>query len=960
MEKFEVGRTYYGFKVKNKEFINDLDSEAYLFEHEKSKARLIYLKNDDENKVFFITFKTPPKDDCGTAHILEHSVLCGSKKYKLKDPFVELAKGSLNTFLNAMTFGDKTMYPIASKNHKDFNNLMSVYLDAVFNPLIYERKEIFMQEGWHIEVEKGALNFNGVVYNEMKGALSDPEVILNNEVEKSLFSTSVYKYESGGDPLEIVNLTYEDFLDFHKKYYHPSNSYIYLYGDLDINERLKYLNEEYLSNYSYEKIESDIEIEKDYKPKNTVDSFYFTKEKSGTYFSYNFVTGLSTDAKLIMAMSILGYILLETNSSPLKKAIIESKIAEDIESWYDSSNYEPVFMIVAKNADKTKKEEFKKIIDEELEKIYKNGIDKEIVNSSLNIIEFSMREEDFGYKPRGLFYGIKLMKSWLHEENPFDSLKIFELISEIRKESENGYFEKLIKDYFIDNKHTSFVSLNPTDNQDYDFYNKTKELLKVRRESMTEKELQKVIDETKNLLEYQEEPEKQEDLESIPLLNLSEIDKKAEIIENHIVKSNILFTPLKTNGIIYIKFLFDTRNIPQNFIPYIGLFSDLVGKIDTKNYSFEKLPLYINMNSGGILLKNDVYSKNKDDYKSYLSVNAKFLSRNIKEVFNIFNEIIFNSYFDNKENIEKIIKAEKLRLENYISNNLHVTAKLRCISHYSSAEKYKDIVDGVEYLRFLNNLDLKSNFDVLKENLNFIAKQLFNKENLFVSVACTNEDSKLCLDYIKEFIDKLDEKNFEKVNYNFDFSIKKEAIITLGNVLYNSKAANYFNLGYKYSGKMRVLKMIVDLEYLWNKIRVQGGAYGCGCNFTKNGDIYTYSYRDPNIEYTLESYNKIGEFLNKFNANNREMTKFIIGAVNEKPYTNNEKSEISLARYICDIKNEDVQRERDEILSTTLEDLKSFENLFNLAMNENNICVVGNRNKIEDTKTIFDKVSPLI
>ena len=464
MTELKLNEQYYGFTLEEIEEISDIHSTAYLFFHKQSGARLLYLKNCDNNKVFNVAFKTPPSDDCGTPHILEHSVLCGSRKYEAKDPFNELAKGSLNTFLNAMTYADKTMYPVASCNEKDFHNLMDVYLDAVFFPKIYEKKEIFQQEGWRYLFKEDKLDITGVVYNEMKGALADPESQLSGVISRAIFGKTTYGFESGGDPKAIPELTYEDFIDFHKSYYHPSNAYFYLYGDLEPLACLQHIHEDYLAHFTASDTLPVIK-ETDCLEKGMIlrDSYAISEEdeESGTYLAYTLKVGKCTDPERIMALQILSYVLLESNASPLKNALMEADVCDETEGWFDSSIYEMVFSIIGKNADPEKMNTFMEIINQECKRLVSEGLPEDLLQSALRKYDFLLREEDYGSTPKGLIYCTRLMKRWLHGENPYDGLRMLKTMETLKKGSRERYFESLLESVFLQNDEKCYVVFTP-------------------------------------------------------------------------------------------------------------------------------------------------------------------------------------------------------------------------------------------------------------------------------------------------------------------------------------------------------------------------------------------------------------------------------------------------------------------------------------------------------------------
>ena len=515
--KFDTLKNY---ELLQQKTLHDLQSEGYLLRHKKSGARVLLMENNDENKVFSIGFRTPPEDSTGVPHILEHSVLCGSKNFPVKDPFVELVKGSLNTFLNAMTYPDKTVYPVASCNDKDFQNLMHVYMDAVFYPNIYQHEEIFRQEGWsyNLESEEDALTYNGVVYNEMKGAFSSPEGVLDRVVLNTLFPDNTYANESGGDPDVIPELTYEQFLDFHRKYYHPSNSYIYLYGDMDMEEKLNWLDEMYLSEFDTLEIDSEIPLQKSFEEVKEVEMNYSISsnesEEDNTYLSYNKVIGTSLDKELYQAFQVLDYALLSAPGAPLKKVLVDAGIGKDIMGSYDNGIYQPIFSVVAKNANPEQKEEFVSVIEDTLAEIVKNGMDKKALEAGINYHEFRYREADFGNYPKGLMYGLQMFDSWLYDEaQPFLHVEATETFAFLKTQVDKGYFEQLIQRYLLDNTHGAIVVVKPEKGRTARLDKELEAKLQNYKKSLSKEEVAQLVAKTHQLVEYQEAEDVLEDQE---------------------------------------------------------------------------------------------------------------------------------------------------------------------------------------------------------------------------------------------------------------------------------------------------------------------------------------------------------------------------------------------------------------------------------------------------------------
>ena len=611
------------YEVLQTEDLSDLKSKGTLLKHKKSGARVLLMENDDENKVFTIGFRTPPSDSTGVPHIMEHSVLCGSKEFPVKDPFVELVKGSLNTFLNAMTYPDKTVYPVASCNDKDFQNLMHVYMDAVFYPNIYQNDKTFRQEGWSYKLDDpdGELTISGVVYNEMKGAFSSPEGVLDRVVLNSLFPDNTYSVESGGDPEVIPELTYEQFLDFHRKYYHPSNSYIYLYGDMDMEEKLRWLDEKYLSDFENEPVDSEIHLQKPFtEMKEVVQEYSIASEESeedNTYLSYNKVIGTTLDEKLYLAFEILDYALLSAPGAPLKKALLDAGVGKDISGSYDNGVYQPIFSVISKNANVEQKEEFVRVIEDTLKDIVKNGINKKALRAGINYHEFRFREADFGNYPRGLMYGLQLFDSWLYDETkPFIHMQAIPTFEFLKEQVETGYFEELIQKYLLDNTHGSIVIIKPERGRTARMDKELADKLQAYKDSLSKEEIDALVKATKELEEYQEEESAPEDLAKIPVLGREDISREIAPIYNKELETSgvkLVHHEVETNGIGYTALLFDLSGIPEEKLPYISILQSVLGIINTKNYEYSELFNEINVHTGGIGTSLDRRNKGKGE-----------------------------------------------------------------------------------------------------------------------------------------------------------------------------------------------------------------------------------------------------------------------------------------------------------------------------------------------------------
>jgi presequence protease len=967
----ELNKIYHGFKLLEQKHIDEINSTASLFEHEKSGARLFYLQNEDDNKVFSISFRTPPEDSTGVPHILEHSVLCGSRKFPSKEPFVELIKGSLNTFLNAMTFSDKTMYPVASRNNKDFRNLMDVYLDAVLYPNIYKTPEILMQEGWHYELDSkdSELTYKGVVYNEMKGAFSSPESILMRKVQESLFPDTPYGCESGGDPEFIPDLTQEQFTAFHKRYYHPSNSYIFLYGDMDILEQLSFIDGEYLKDFERIQVDSEIPYQKPFNEERKVVLDYpispNEKEEDKTFLSLNFVIGKSTDKELYFAFDILEHLLLETPAAPLKKALIDANLGKDVFGSYDNSVLQPTFSVVVKNSNEDRIDEFKKVVFDTLKGLVSKGIDKKLVESSINIKEFQLREAEFDGYPRGLVYGIKCMDSWLYGENPILHLEYEDALSKVKTALTTNYFEQLIDNYLLNNSHSSLVIVKPNKSLAEEKANELTKKLADYKASLSEADLNKIIQNTQKLRERQETPDPQEVLEKIPLLSLEDIDRKSEKLpteERAVQGIKTLVHPIFTSGIGYVNVYFDSTVVPQDKLPYISLLSSVLGKIGTEKYGYEELSNIININTGGIRFSGDAFAEcgSSEIFRPKFSVRAKSLVEKLPKLMEIIGEILGHTVFEDKKRIKEIIQEMKSRMEMRMLQRGHTVAAKRACSYFSSIANYEETLIGLSFYKFVADLDnnFEAKFAEVAESLKQLSKLIFNKNNLLLSFTGEDKDFSSFEQSFTKLYSNLGDDNPSQIKYSFTPAALNEGLMTSSKVQYVAKAFNFRDLGHSYTGTLQVLKTIVGFDYLWNKVRVQGGAYGAFSNFQWGGNTIFTSYRDPNLTETLEAYNKAAEFVKNFDADSREMTKYIIGTISEvdSPLTPSLKGIVADEYYIRNISHEAVQKERDEILSTDKEAIRKLAPVIAEGMKQNYYCVLGSEEKIKANKDLFGSV----
>ena len=959
------------YELIKHERIEELKSEGYLFRHKLSGARIAILQNDDENKVFSIGFRTPPEDSTGVPHILEHSVLCGSLKYPVKDPFIELAKGSLNTFLNAMTYPDKTVYPVASCNDTDFKNLMDVYLDAVFHPLIDSRKEVFLQEGWHYEMDTtdSPLKYNGVVYNEMKGAYSSPDDVLSRVCMNSLFPDTSYSTESGGDPENIPDLTYEQFVAFHKKLYHPANSYIYIYGNCDMTERLEYLDREYLSDYEYMEVDSAIKEQKPFDKMVRIETEYPVNEEDDnnkSYFSYNIALESSTDKELCMAIDVLDYALLGAPGAPVRQALIDAGLGEDVYGNFEDGIKQPFYSIVAKNVDGDREEEFLKVIKDTLKDLVKNGLNRQTLFAAINSDEFKYREADFGRFPKGLMYGLDMLDTWLYDDDKvFDTLALNDTYKSLRDKINTGYFEKLIEKYFLDNTHASFVVMKPVMGLTEARDKKTALKLEEYKKSLSKDEIERIVKETAELKKYQSEPSTEEELAKIPLLSREDISKDIVPLYNDEKEVNgvkVIHHNIYTNGILYSTLAFNVNSVKDEDIPYLGLLEAVLGYVSTDKYSYDELSNETDIHTGGIIPSFTFYNNidNPDVYTAVFGVKFKTLIPELGVAYDLISQMVFHAKYDDYKRMKEILAETKARLITKIIQSGHLTALNVCFAQMSETGWISEMTSGIGFYNFIS--DLYDNFDSRKE---MIAKKLyeltdviFNRDKLIVSVIGDGEEYIQNEKYLSDFINIVPDKKYPAVTRNIKLSKVKKAYKTAAQVNYVARTGNFLKKGFAYDASLKVLKTILSYDFLWNNVRVMGGAYGCMNDFSVNGRGYFVSYRDPNCGKTNETYEKIADYVRNFDASEREMTKYVIGTFSELdiPMSCSTKGIRSFTSYMCGITEELLKKNRLKALETRAEDIRNLAGIVEAVLKDDYLCVIGNSEAISKDADMFDEI----
>lgn len=964
------------YEILDEHRVEDVQSDGFILRHKKSGARIAILSNNDDNKVFYIGFRTPPEDETGVPHIIEHTTLCGSKKFPVKDPFIELAKGSLNTFLNAMTYPDKTVYPVASCNDQDFKNLMDVYLDAVFNPNITKYEEIFKQEGWHYELtgKDDELKINGVVYNEMKGAYSSPDEVLSSQIYRSLFPDNTYSKDSGGNPEYIPKLTYEAYLDFYHKYYHPSNSYIYLYGDMDVVERLEWLDKEYLSLYDYKKVNSEINKQPAFDEIKNVEAQYSItmddSQENKTYLSYNRVVGDTLDEMLYQAFDVLDYALVSSPGAPVKQALIDAGIGDDVYGSYDAGILQPVFSFVAKNANASQADEFESIIENTLKEVVKTGINKEALLAGINSSEFKFREADFGQFPKGLLFGLNCLDSWLFDDmKPFIHLECLGTFAKLRKAVDTDYFEKLIQEYLLDNTHGSSVTVKPKRGLGNEREEALAKELSDYKASLSDEEIKKLIEDTEHLKKYQEEPSSDEDLRKLPMLTRADMKKNAmpfSNIEDELLDVKVVRHDIESNGIDYISFLFDAGDFAQSELGYLGFFTNALGLVSTEKYSYTDLANATNIYTGGISTGTASHPdiKDRNNFVFKFEVKLKVLEKNLDKALELMEQMLLSSDFTDTKRLGELVAQIKARLQANLSSSGHLVAAMRSMSSFSRYALYQDELKGVAFYRSICHIEkeLSESPKSVSDKLAAIAKKLFARNRMLISFTGNNEAYGNAKPSLEKVIAGFNKMSAVGNQAEVHFNTAKEAFIDASQIQYVAKTGDFICEGYEYTGALRLLRIILSYDYLWINVRVKGGAYGCMNTFLRSGESYFVSYRDPNLSDTLDVYDRIPEYIKNFSPDERDMTKYIIGTFSalDTPMNPEANGSRSLSAYLEGITYEQIQKERNEILNAQPEDIRRLADLVEAVLKKDSICVIGNENMIKESAGLFENVEKLI
>ena len=967
----EINKVYSGFRLDRIERIDEINGTAYEMKHEKSGARLIYIDSPDSNKVFNIAFRTTPHNSTGVAHIMEHSVLCGSRKFPLKEPFVELVKGSLNTFLNAMTYPDKTMYPVASKNDKDFHNLMDVYLDAVFYPRVREDAEIVMQEGWHYELENAddELTYKGVVFNEMKGVYSSPDSVLERQMMRELFPDTTYGVDSGGDPDYITDLTYEEFQEFYRVHFHPSNSYIFLYGDMNIEEQLAFLNDEYLSHFDAIDVHTEVALQAPFTEGKVVSYPYSVGSEeptdNRTLHSFAYVLPDVTPEHSL-AFEVLTHALLTSPAAPLKQALVKAGIGSDISGYYLDSIRQPMWTVQATGSNLDKQADLQRIVESTLQELCDKGLDKELLEASLNSIEFALRESDFGGRPIGLAYIIRMMDNWLYDNDPLELLHYEEALTNIRKGLAGTYFEDLIRHSILNNNHKVLVSIYPERGLQERKDAEVKEHLANVKANMTSEEIEAIVEQTKRLKIRQETPDSDEALASIPLLELSDLNPNIEAVERReskIGNTTVHFVPTFTKGINYVGLYFKLNCLTEEELFYADILSDILGRIDTSERGYEALAKDINMNLGGLSSDITAISKDgkRDEFTPLMIVRAKALHSKLPDLCRLINEVVKKADYSDDQRLTELVQESKAIWDNEAFRRGNSIVSQRVMAQVSAVGKFRDNGNLGYYQKISELASNPAALPLLPEKLAEVGRKIFRANNVDIMFVGEEGELEAFENLMKPLVETWDTTELSNDVLQITRLSGNDGIVTAGKVQYVAQGGNFIDHGFKHVGPMSVLETILRYEYLWIRIRVQGGAYGAFANFYDDGNMIFCSYRDPNLLETLNVYKELPQYLRDFTLTDREMRKYIIGTMSslDLPMTPALRGPRAMGMYFSGAKLEDKVEFRKQVIACKPEDIVALADVVEPVLNDNHICTMGNEQKIKDAGNVFDNIVSL-
>ena len=995
------GTTCHGFAVERCETVPELDSDAYVLRHAASGARLLYQACDDENKAFAIGFKTPPADSTGVFHILEHSVLCGSAKFPVKEPFVDLIKSSMQTFLNAMTYPDKTIYPVATTNEQDLYNLMDVYLDAVFNPAIYTKPTIFEQEGWHYELDlpesaegegdgsseslrEGTLRYNGVVFNEMKGALSDPMSVLDDAVNAALYPDTAYAHESGGDPRAIPALTYEQFLDTHARHYNPSNSYITLYGDLDVDRALAFLDERYLSQPSAASRRMDAAVAAGEDPSTLapnpldvqapVTCEYKRVEMATTpenaLVGLGLVLGSALDRKRTIAADILFEALLGSNEAPVKKAILAAGLGGNVVSYTAAESLQPYELIMLQNAQPGVARELRRVFQDACRDLYEHGVPRERLEAIISSNEYDLRQRDYGIAD-GVAIACDALSTWLYDDDAATlALKYGPVYEELRGELDGSHFEDLLRELVLENDHMALVELVPVDAVEGAEGAEAAELA-AKRDAMTDAELADVVERTAALRAAQEAEDTPEDKATLPRLRVSDIGEarpEPPLVVDTTAPIPCLRHGIPTNRLAYAMQYFDLSCVAFEDLPYVTLLCRLLKQLPTREHSAEELDNLLAGKLGFLSFTTEVMTQpDVDGVRPYLLVSAGALSEKINALASLPREVWSSTLLADADadRVRDVLTQIRIGLEQGFINNGHSAALGRAMSYSSPSAVVREQLSGVDFYLFLRDLldHFDERVDGLRTKLAELAGRIFVADGCMASFTGSDED----FDAYWDAAGDLGLGAGDGADAGRDALVvptprdRHEAFVIPSDICFAARACDPRRLGLDVTGAWAVAANALSYDYLWNEIRVKGGAYGCGFRAAGERQAAFYTYRDPAIDPSIERVARAGEWLGSFEPDEAAFEGFIVSCVSGmdapvKPYALTKRRNTT---YLAGLDPHAREERRAQMLAATPGELRSLGADVTRIAAESPTCVFGGRDVIAKSNAGFNVVDLL-
>ena len=954
LETTGIGGIFEGFRLVKKEYVESKRAELYTMRHEKTGAELLYFDRADENKTFAISFLTLPEDNTGVFHILEHSVLSGSEKFPVKEPFVSMLQSSMQTFLNAMTYGDKTVFPVSSRNEQDLFNLMAVYLDGVFHPLIYSRPEIFMQEGWHYEYEEGSdvpAYYNGVVLNEMKGVFSDVDELMNEEMCRLLYPDTCYGYTSGGHPDYIPELTYQKFIETHKRFYHPSNARIMLDGHMDIARFLHYIDTEYLSQYEYQEHDFEFTEQTPKRAERTIHYEAQPGEEGLSHLMLGRILGSHADVEKAYAARVLADYLIGSNEAPLKRAFLDQGLAQDIEIGIMDDMYQPMFSLVVRNTTEEQFTACRACLMDTVKQLLADGLDQEVLLATIARMEFFNREI---HEPYGVELVERALQGWLYGDDPLTYIDNAGIYDVLRKKVAEGYFETLLQELLGNPDTLSCLYVLPSLTKGEEDAAKEDAKLQQVVSAWDDERCRKELSAFGKMQAWQQSMDSEEAMASLPHLELSDVNSEIKPVKTsveQIAGTEVVQVDVDTNGIAYVHLHFDLSDFTIEELRMTSVWTSFFGELRTEHISADKLQTKIKALFGRLSARVMMIARKgeRDACKPYLVVSAKMLEKNIEEAFELLKEILLYGRYDETERIyEGIVQSDYMLKQQTIAEG-HQLAITKALAGCSMEDSLREALEGESFLQWFSSLaaSYQEHAAEYTEQFQSLCARAFTRNRLIIGGSVN-----LALRMVQKLVEVLPEKK-NGVPVEYPVPIGRDAHIEIpASVGFSAKGYNLYEAGGEFFGAWAVLGSLMSYGYLWNMVRVQGGAYGTGMGVQMNGDIFCYSYRDPDIENTKMVYEGMSEFLSEFVQEDMPLTDMIIGTLNTiDPLLSPEGiCDQECMRYMKGITDADIEEIRRQILATTNDSLKSLVNVLQIFEEKGIFCAVSGKPQTDSAK----------